>query len=86
MALSASPAFAGPLPDGTRVPVRLVTFVSSKDSRDGDRIEFVVTSNVLQWAGVADTFEAFVNGNHEISGSSPSQQRDGDLAEAAPTL
>jgi hypothetical protein len=47
MALSASPAFAGSLPDGTRIPVRLVTFISSEDSRNGDRIEFVVTSNIV---------------------------------------
>jgi hypothetical protein len=33
------------MPDGTRVPVRLVAFISSEDSRNGDRIEFVVTNH-----------------------------------------
>jgi len=47
IAATASTASAGPLADGTRIPVRLVSFISSQDSRDGDPIEFVVASDVL---------------------------------------
>jgi hypothetical protein len=40
-------ASAAQLPDGTRVQVRLVTFINSDDSKAGDAIEFVVVRDVV---------------------------------------
>ena len=47
MTLTASMVSAQPLHDGTRIQVRLLTFISSETSKEGDPIEFVVASDVV---------------------------------------
>jgi type IV secretory pathway VirB10-like protein len=45
--LTASRVSAGQLRDGTRIPVRLLSFISSETSKEGDPVEFVVTTDVV---------------------------------------
>lgn len=47
MTLTASTLSAAELRDGTRIQVRLLTFISSEESKEGDPIEFVVTKDVV---------------------------------------
>src|SRR5438128_258113 len=42
-----STASAAQLPDGTRVPVRLLSFIDSESSRAGDAVTFIVTKDVV---------------------------------------
>src|SRR5438105_4439611 len=47
MVLLPSKAAAAQLPDGTRVPVRLLNVITSETSATGDFIEFVVTRDIV---------------------------------------
>lgn len=42
-----TPAFAGQLPDGTPISVRLVGFIDSERSKPGDPVAFVVAKDIV---------------------------------------